>query len=72
MKREQQSPDQKRRRFLRDTAMVGTGVAVAVALPGLAATNSPADGDAPSDQALSKQGYRLTPHIADYYKTLTS
>lgn len=73
MKREQQSPDRKRRRFLRDTAMAGAGVAVAVALPGLATTTSPAvDGDAPSDEALSQKGYRLTPHIADYYKTLTS
>ncbi|MEJ2641600.1 MAG: hypothetical protein P8010_18690 [Desulfosarcinaceae bacterium] len=71
MKREQHSPDQKRRRFLRDAAMAGAGVAAAVSLPGLAAKSEPEETE-PSDQAKRQKGYRLTPHIAAYYKTMTS
>jgi nitrous oxide reductase len=71
MNKEQHSPDQKRRRFLRDATMVGAGVAVAVSLPGLAAKSGPEEEPA-ADQAKSQKGYRLTPHIAAYYKTMTS
>lgn len=70
MKKEQQSPDQKRRRFLRNTATAGAGIAAAVTLPGLANTTGP-DEQVP-DEAKSQKGYRLTPHIAAYYKTMTS
>jgi hypothetical protein len=63
------SLDHKRRRFLRDSAAAGAGVAVAVSLPGLASVEGPAE---VADQADSQKGYRLTPHIAAYYKTMTS
>ncbi|MCU7798224.1 MAG: formate dehydrogenase [Candidatus Thiodiazotropha sp. (ex Myrtea spinifera)] len=63
------SLDHKRRRFLRDTATVGAGVAVAVTLPGLAATT--AEDEAPAE-TMSQKGYRLTPHIAAYYETMIS
>ena len=72
MKKKQQSTDRKRRRFLRDTAMASAGFAAAVALPGLATTAVSSESDAPTDAAQSQKGYRLTPHIAEYYKTLTS
>jgi hypothetical protein len=63
------SLDHKRRRFLRDTAATGAGIAVAVTLPGLASAEDPADVEHTAD---SQKGYRLTPHIAAYYKTMTS
>ncbi|MEW8506826.1 MAG: hypothetical protein AB2598_08955 [Candidatus Thiodiazotropha sp.] len=67
MKKElKQTPDQKRRAFLRGTATAGVGTAVAVSLPGL--TTASMDEEAPK----TKKGYRLTPHIAAYYKSTVS
>lgn len=63
------SLDHKRRRFLRDSAAIGAGVAVAASLPGLVSAEEPAE---PAHEADSQKGYRLTPHIAAYYKTMTS
>ncbi|MCU7845886.1 MAG: hypothetical protein KZQ93_18795 [Candidatus Thiodiazotropha sp. (ex Monitilora ramsayi)] len=63
------SLDHKRRRFLRNTATTGAGIAVAVTLPGLAATSADYEVSA---ETKSKKGYRLTPHIAAYYETMTS
>ena len=70
MKKElKQKPDPKRRAFLRNTASTGVGVAVATSLPGL----STASTDAPTgESAKTKKGYRLTPHIAAYYKSTVS
>lgn len=69
MKKSQQTLDQRRRDFLRNTATAGAGVAVAVTLPGLASASTEEEAPAEVD---SKKGYRLTPHIAAYYKTMTS
>ena len=66
---QKQSPDPKRREFLRVTATTGAGLAVAAALPGLASAVSD---EAPSSGSDIQKGYRLTPHIAAYYKTTTS
>ncbi|MES9969015.1 MAG: hypothetical protein ABW092_03215 [Candidatus Thiodiazotropha sp.] len=70
MKREhKQKPDPKRRAFLRNTASAGVGVAVAASLPGLTtASSDETDQQAPK----AKKGYRLTPHIAAYYKSTLS
>ena len=60
-----------RRTFLRDTAVAGAGAAIASVLPGVATA---AGSDAPDAQAASdiqQQGYQLTQHVLDYYKTLT-
>ncbi|MEW7988354.1 MAG: hypothetical protein ACH255_08105 [Candidatus Thiodiazotropha sp.] len=62
-----QKPDPKRRAFLRGTASVG--VAVAASLPGL--TTASTD-ESSSESAKTKKGYRLTPHIAAYYKSTVS
>ena len=55
-----------RREFLRDTAVVGTGVAAVAAMPvtAVAAVNAQVETDKPVDQ-----GYHLTQHIVDYYKS---
>jgi hypothetical protein len=70
MKKElKQKPDSKRRAFLRGTASAGVGVAVAASLPGLSTASTD---DASSESAKTKKGYRLTPHIAAYYKSIVS
>ncbi|MBV2093161.1 MAG: formate dehydrogenase [Candidatus Thiodiazotropha sp. (ex Ctena orbiculata)] len=61
-----QTPDNQRRAFLRGTAGAGVGVAALAALPGLTAASVE---EASEDQSESQKGYRLTPHIAAYYKT---
>ncbi|MGB1108728.1 MAG: twin-arginine translocation signal domain-containing protein [Gammaproteobacteria bacterium] len=55
---------EQRRNFLRDAAAGGGAVAVAAALPGAALAD---DGEQPT--AKKEEGYRLTKHIADYYKS---
>lgn len=70
MKKElMQKPDTKRREFLRGTASAGVGVAVAASLPGLSTASTD---DLSSESAKTKKGYRLTPHIAAYYKSIVS
>jgi hypothetical protein len=61
--------DHNRRKFLRNTAAAGAGAALTAALPGVASSaTEEASGDGPQRQ----KGYRLTPHIAAYYKTMIS
>jgi hypothetical protein len=74
MKKElKQKPDSKRRAFLRGTASagasVGVAIAVATSLPGLSSASTD---DPSSESAKTKKGYRLTPHIAAYYKSTVS
>ncbi len=68
-KAKKQSLDHKRRKFLRNSATLTAGAAMAVSLPGLASTESQQEATGESKQ---QKGYRLTPHIAAYYKTMTS
>ena len=65
-KQSKNTPDNQRRAFLRTSAGAGAGVAAAAAFPGLATA---ADEDLPEQQNNTQKGYRLTPHIAAYYKT---
>jgi nitrous oxide reductase len=55
-----------RRDFLRGSAIAGAGVAVASSIPSasLASTSESLADDQPAEE-----GYRLTQHIIDYYKT---
>ena len=67
MKQTQSIKNQKRtsrRSFLRKGALVGGGVAAATALPGqaLAAEEIP-------EAEAGNDNYRMTEHIAEYYKT---
>jgi hypothetical protein len=55
-----------RREFLRDAAGAGACIAAGAALPGLVAASPPEDTPPPSGV---KQGYQLTQHVLDYYKT---
>jgi hypothetical protein len=57
-----------RRNFLRGSAVVGTGAAIAAAIPATAAAATQAQ----EEDAPTEEGYRLTQHIADYYKSTVS
>lgn len=61
-----QSPDIKRRDFLRGSIVAATGVAVTAATGNSAASVAET---AVSIELDKKEGYRLTKHIADYYKS---
>ena len=68
MKQEKPQTSLSRRKFLRNAA-IGSGVAAAsVTAPGIA-TAEPT-GDAGEDRP--DEGYRLTQHILDYYKSAAS
>ena len=65
-----QTPGIKRRDFLRDSIVAATGVAVTVAagkaISNVVESNSV---DAAKPEPDKKESYRLTKHIADYYKS---
>lgn len=66
MSKPKRAAKRSRREFLKGSALAGAGVTVAAALPGAAAAAPPdSEPETPDDK------YRLTPHIADYYKTLS-
>ena len=54
-----------RRSFLRKTAVVSGGVAGAAGLSGQVL----AETEAPAPATDTDEGYRMTAHIAEYYKT---
>ncbi|WP_260294827.1 twin-arginine translocation signal domain-containing protein [Sedimenticola hydrogenitrophicus] len=61
-----------RRNFIRGSLAVGVGVATAAVMPGAVVA---ADADAPGQppgQPKAQQGYRLTAHILEYYKSTAS
>ena len=66
MSKKQQQTDSQRRDFLRGSVAAATGLAATVATGNsIAAIADTGVGQEPS----KKEGYRLTQHIADYYKS---
>ena len=64
MKREE--PESTARRgFLKATATAGAGAAVTTLLPSGVIAAEPVE----KDQAAAKQGYQVTRHVTDYYKS---
>jgi hypothetical protein len=61
-----QAPDIKRRDFLRSSLVAATGVAATVATGNSVASATEA---AVAIEPDKKEGYRLTEHITDYYKS---
>ena len=62
--KKQQTKQASRRKFLRDSAVVGAGAAIAASSPASALNLTE------EEQVEKKsQGYRVTDHIAAYYKT---
>lgn len=62
--------DKQRRNFIKRSTLLGAGVASAVALP-VSAFASASASDEPVKPERN-QGYRLTAHIAEYYKSAAS
>jgi len=63
-------PDNGRRQFIRSSLAAGVGAATAATLPGAAvAAPDQADEENPKSR---QQGYRLSRHILDYYRTAAS
>jgi hypothetical protein len=69
MKQNDKQTNLSRRIFLRGTVLTTAGAAVATAVPGVAVASAT---ETMSEPAGKQQGYRLTQHIADYYKTAAS
>ena len=68
MKKPKQPVSNSRRKFLRDAGISSGVAAVAATAPGVAlAEPTAADAEAKPDE-----GYRLTQHILDYYKSVAS
>ncbi len=54
-----------RRQFISSGAILGAGAVVAVAIPNTALAIQ----ETPKVENKKEEGYRLTQHIADYYKS---
>lgn len=65
MNKKTQPKDQKRREFIKQSTLVGAGVA-ATALVG---TDAIADTATVDSDIAEKKGYQLTQHVLDYYKS---
>ncbi len=68
MKNAKQQVSPSRRRFLRNAGISGGIAAVAATAPGAVTADS---GDQGTEQK-PREGYRLTKHILDYYKSASS
>ena len=63
--------DDKRREFLRGSALLGAGAAVVAGAPAVAASTTEETSVEATPETKPK-GYRLTKHIAAYYRTAAS
>ena len=64
MKQDKKQADTNRRDFLRGSVAAGAGATIAAALPGAALAST--EDEVP---ASTEENYRITRHIADYYKS---
>ena len=65
MKNKSQPKDQQRREFIKKSAIVGAGVAATA----VASTSAIAGDVTTSTEKPGQQGYQLTQHVLDYYKS---
>ena len=68
MKHEKPQTSLSRRKFLRNAAIGGGVAAASVTAPGIATADTVEAGD----EENTREGYRLTQHILDYYKSAAS
>lgn len=69
MKQDDKQVDGERRKFLGQAVAAGAGSVVAASLPGSALG---ADEIEAQESDKAQQGYRLTRHVLDYYKSAAS
>ncbi|HID49259.1 MAG TPA: formate dehydrogenase [Chromatiales bacterium] len=65
MMKERKTIDEARRNFLHSSAVVGVGAVAASAVPGAAMASVPEE----KREETRSQGYRLSRHVLEYYKT---
>lgn len=69
MKQDDKQTNVSRRTFLRGTVATAAGASVAATVPGVVIADT---SGASLEPAGKEEGYRLTQHILDYYKTAAS
>ncbi len=65
MKKITKDLDKQRREFIKNSTLIGAGVAAAAVAPGAAASS--VSSGKPEDK--KQKGYQLTPHVIEYYKS---
>ena len=65
MKKMKKDLDKQRREFIKNSTLIGAGVAAAAVAPGAAAVG--VTSEKPEDK--QQKGYQLTPHVLEYYKS---
>ena len=65
VKSKHQPANEERRDFIKKSPLLGAGVATVT----MAGTEAIADSGPPAEATPGDQGYRLTQHIVDYYKS---
>lgn len=68
MKKTDKSLDENKRDFIKKSVLVGAGVAVTT----LTSVEAVAAVSAEEGEVKEDQGYQLTQHVADYYKSAAS
>jgi hypothetical protein len=68
VKKQKKDLDKKRREFIRNSTLVGAGIAATAVVPGVATAGVSIDN--PEDK--QQKGYQLTPHVIEYYKSLAN
>jgi len=68
VKKKMRKPDNNRREFIKTSALAGAGLAAGAALPGTTMASVSDDGP----EQKKQQGYQLTQHVIDYYKSAAS
>ncbi len=65
MKKIKKDLDKSKREFIKNSTLVGAGLAAAAVAPGAAASS--VSSGKPEDK--KQKGYQLTPHVIEYYKS---
>ncbi len=68
MKKTKNDLNKKRREFIKNSTLVGAGIAATAVIPGAVSASSTIE--KPEDKKQS--GYQLTEHILEYYKSAAS
>jgi hypothetical protein len=68
VKKQKKDLDKKRREFIRNSTLVGAGIAATAVVPGVATAGVSID----RSEDKQQKGYQLTPHVIEYYKSLAN
>jgi nitrous oxide reductase len=72
MSAKKQTVDNGRRKFLNGSALVGASAVAASVLPGVAVAATDTNQAEQAVEGPVEEGYRLTKHVQDYYKSAAS